>query len=203
MSRAAETAPSAPRLRLRSRFHPLMTLYHHPVRLTVSLLLMLFLLPEAASLGAKFAGLPVFISYILACVAVFCIVILPQFCVAWVNCRAVAYMFYDDHLCFTENALLRDKIRVPYRSISAVRLRQTLLQRRLRLADIVIETKPVGFQDMAGTEHVVADIRGARKALGRIEDILGAYRAARAAAQPSPSAASAAAAAAVTDEDSR
>ncbi|HRI77818.1 MAG TPA: PH domain-containing protein [Alphaproteobacteria bacterium] len=176
-SRADKKSAAAPLLRLRSRFHPLMQLYRHPVRLTVSLLLMLFLLPEAAMLGTKFAGLPVFVSYVFSCVAVFCVVLLPQFCVAFVNCRAVAYEFHADHLSFIENAMLRDKIRVPYRSVSAVHVRQNPLQRRLRLADIVIETKPVGFEGMAGSETVIDDIRAARRVREKIETLVAAYHA--------------------------
>lgn len=184
-----------PVLRLRSRFHPFMELYHHPIRLTVSLLLMVFLLPEAAALGTRLAGLPVFASYALSCCLIFCIVILPQFCAAFINTRAVVYEFYADHVCFIENALLRDKIRVPYRSVSRVHVRQNMLQRRLRLADIVIETKPVGFEDMAGAAHVITDVRAARKAQEKIMQVIDAYRAA---AQKPQSSASAAGAAATT-----
>ncbi|MBW7910759.1 MAG: hypothetical protein H3C49_05730 [Alphaproteobacteria bacterium] len=80
-SRADKKAAAAPLLRLRSRFHPLMQLYRHPVRLTVSLLLMLFLLPEAAMLGTKFAGLPVLYPMFFRALRFF----------AWCCCRSFAW----------------------------------------------------------------------------------------------------------------
>lgn len=164
------------RLRIRSRFHPLMELWHHPVRLTVSLLLILFLLPEAAMLGQKAADLPAFASYALGTLAVFLLVIAPQFCAAYLNCRHVRYDFFDDHLCFTESILLRDKIRIQYKSISAVRWRQASVQKPLLLADIIIETRPRGMEDMRGAEYVIIDVRAARTKVEKINALLDTWR---------------------------
>ncbi len=174
------------RLRIRSRFHPLMELWHHPVRLTVSLLLILFLLPEAAMLGQKAADLPAYASYMLGTLAVFLLVIAPQFCAAYLNCRHVRYDFFDDHLCFTESILLRDKIRIQYKSISAVRWRQASLQKPLRLADIIIETRPRGMEDMRGAEYMIIDVRAARTKVEKINALLDAWR--QSAAAPASSA---------------
>lgn len=155
-----------------------MELWHHPVRLTVSLLLILFLLPEAAMLGQKAADLPPLPSYIAAVFAVFLLVIAPQFFAAYLNCRYVRYDFFDDHLCFTESILLRDKIRIQYKSISAVSLRQSAMQKPLRLADVVIETRPRGMEDMRGTSYVINDVRAPRRKTEKIDALLAAWRAA-------------------------
>lgn len=173
------------RLRIRSRFHPVMELWRHPVRLTVSLLLIFFLLPEAAMIGTKAADLPIFISYMLGAVFVFLLVIAPQFFVAYLNCRHVTYDFFDDHLCFTENILLRDKIRIQYRSISGLHVRQASVQRPLHLSDIVIETRPRGREDMAGATHIIADVLSPQRKIEKIDALLQSWRKAQDAHQAS------------------
>ncbi|MFN7114967.1 MAG: PH domain-containing protein [Alphaproteobacteria bacterium] len=183
-----------PLLRLRSRFDPFVQLWRHPVRLTVSLLLIIFLLPEAAALGSRFLGLGAALSYLLSTAAVLLLVIAPQFVVASINCRHVCYDFHGDHLSFTENVLLRDAIRVPYRSIAAVHARRTALQKRAGLGDIVIESRPARHLDLRGIDHVIEDIPAAGKQKVKIEKIIAAWREAQgAAAQASSSAAAAAA----------
>lgn len=168
--------PAAPLLRLRSRFDPLLQLWRHPVRLTVSLLLIVFLLPEAAALGSKFLGLTAAVSYVLSTAAVLLVVISPQFIVAYINCRHVCYDFHADHLSFTENILLRDAIRVPYRTIAGVSARRSALQKRAGLGDIVIESRPARHLDLRGIDHVIEDIPAAGKQKAKIEKIIAAWR---------------------------
>ncbi len=179
-----ESAPAV-RLRIRSRFHPVMELWRHPVRLTVSLLLTFFLLPEAAMIGTKTADLPVLISYVLGAVFVFLLVIAPQFFVASLNCRHVTYDFFDDHLCFTENILLRDKIRIQYKSISGLHIRQASVQKPLHLFDLVIQTRPRGREDMAGTAYIIPDVLSPQRKIQKIEALLQSWRRAQDAPQVS------------------
>lgn len=180
--RGAKAENSAPLLRLRSRFHPLVQLWRHPVRLTVSFLLVIFLLPEAAQLGSKFWGWSAAFSYLVSAFIVFMVVIAPQFFVAYLNCRFVRYDFYADHLTFTENIILRDPIRVNYRSVAAVRTHKTMLQKRLGLGDIVIESRPARHLDLNGVDHVVEDIRAAEKQKMKIEKLVAAWQESQAAA---------------------
>ncbi|MDP2205872.1 MAG: PH domain-containing protein [Alphaproteobacteria bacterium] len=166
----------APLLRLRSRFDPLMQLWRHPVRLTVSLLLIIFLLPEAAALGSRFLGFGAALSYLLSTAMVLLLVIAPQFFVAYINCRHVCYDFHADHLSFTENVLLRDVIRVPYRTIAGVYARRSALQKRAGLGDIVIESRPARHLGLRGVDHVIEDIPAAGKQKAKIEKIIAAWR---------------------------
>lgn len=157
-----------------------MQLWRHPVRLTVSLLLILFLLPEAAGWGSRFLGLGAVLSYLLAAAAVLLSVIAPQFAAAYINCRHVCYDFYGDHLSFTENILLRDAIRVPYRTIAGVRVQRSVLQKRVGLGDIVIESRPARHLDLRGIDHVIEDIPAAAKQKARIEKIIAEWQRAQA-----------------------
>jgi len=156
-----------------------MQLRRHPVRLTVSLLLVLFLLPEAAALGAKFFGMPAALSYLVSALAVFLLIIAPQFLAAYVNCRHVRYDFHADHLSFTENFLLRDPIRVPYRSVAGVRASRSVLQKRIGLGDIVIESRPARHLDLRGVDHVIEDVPATEKHKAKIDKIIAAWRAAQ------------------------
>jgi membrane protein YdbS with pleckstrin-like domain len=156
-----------------------MQLWRHPVRLTVSLLLMAFLLPETAALGAKFFGWPAALSYLLSVLCVFLLVIAPQFLAAYINCRHVRYDFHADHLSFTENFLLRDQIRVPYRSVAGVRAVRSAVQKRLGLGDIVIESRPARHLDLRGVDHVIEDIPATEKHKAKIDKIIAAWRAAQ------------------------
>jgi membrane protein YdbS with pleckstrin-like domain len=168
-----------PLLRLRSRFDPLVQLWRHPVRLTVSLLLIIFLLPEAAALGSKLLGFSAAVSYLLSTALVLLVVIAPQFVVAYINCRHVCYDFHADHLSFTENIVLRDVIRVPYRTVAGVSTRRSALQKRAGLGDIVIESRPARHLDLRGVDHVIEDIPAAGKQKVKIEKIIAAWRAAQ------------------------
>lgn len=172
-----------------------MQLWRHPVRLAVSLLLIVFLLPETAALGAKFLGWPAVLSYLVSAFLVFLLVIAPQFLAAYVNCRHVCYDFHADHLSFTENFLLRDPIRVPYRSVAGVRIARSPLQKRVGLGDIVIETRPARHLDLRGVDHVIEDVAAAEKRKAKIDKIIAVWRAAQEITQTeSPAAAGTAAA---------
>lgn len=166
---------SRPQLRLRSRFHFVMELWRHPVRLAACLLLILFLMPEYATIARWIGFAPVAVPGLIV-LAVVIAGVLPPMIMSAANCRYVVYDFFDDHLCFTESAILRDKIRVQYKSVSAVTLRQTPLQRKLKLADIVIDVRPAGLQDMRGTSYVIADIRAARRKAEKIQSLISVWR---------------------------
>ncbi|MDY0009519.1 MAG: PH domain-containing protein, partial [Bdellovibrionales bacterium] len=163
-------------------------------------LLLVFLSPEAAQLGAKLWDLPAFVSYVAGIFIVFMLVIAPQFFVAYINCRFVHYDFYPDHLSFIENIILRDPIRVHYRSVAALRTHKTMLQKRLGLGDIVIESRPARHLDLAGVDHVIEDVRASEKQKMKIEKIIAAWQAAQDMAVQASSGASTAAGKGDTDK---
>jgi membrane protein YdbS with pleckstrin-like domain len=169
-----------------------MQIWRRPVRLAACLLLALFLMPEAVALGQRFLGWPAFLSCAVAAAVVFLLVLVPPLLAAWVNCRAVHYDFHDDHLSFSENALLREAIRVPYRTVAGLRLSRSALQRRLGLADIVVESRPANSAGLRGVDHVIPDIVAAGREKARIEKIIAAWQASQASSRV-PAAAGAAA----------
>jgi uncharacterized membrane protein YdbT with pleckstrin-like domain len=170
--------PAAPvlRLRLHSHFEPLMVMCHHPIRLTTSLLIPLFLLPEFTSLAETTLGLEGQMASFFVVMMIVFIVFLPQLMVSALNCRKIHFDFYDDHMAFTESFLLREPIRIPYRSVVALHVKQNVFQRMFKLADIVIETSPAARFDTHNVMTVLPDLRYADRAQQRIDRLLKRYQ---------------------------
>jgi len=159
-----------------------MVMYHHPVRLTASLLIPLFLLPEFSALVQKHVGLGSAASAVFVVAVIIFLVFLPQLFVSALNCKQVGYDFYKDHFSFIESFLLREPIRVPYRSVIAVTARQGRVQKIFHLADIVIETQPVGRLESRSVYTVIRDVRHAPRAVRKIDALLESFHADRQAA---------------------
>lgn len=130
-----------PRLRLYARFDPLVVMYRHPVRLSVSLAVPLLVFPELCRLAGWLTGFHGAAAGFAAAALVILLVFLPQFFVSWLDCRQVAYAFFDDRLVFTENFFMRTPISVHYRSVVKVRVKVNPAQRLRGLADIVLTTQ--------------------------------------------------------------
>ena len=152
-------------------------MYHYPVRLTTSLLIPLFLLPELSGLAEKHMGFGSTAAAVFVVTMIIFLVFLPQLLVSALDCQKVSYDFYKDHFSFTESFLLRDPIRIPYRNVIAVTVRQGRFQKMFHLADIVIETQPVGRLETRSLFTVIPDVRLAPRAARKINLLLDAYRA--------------------------
>lgn len=167
-------AREKPVFSLRSRFNPLLVLLRHPIRLAVSLALPFFLMPELQKLAkAVFAmeGEEVMKAIVGTIIAV---VFLPQWLFAWLDCRAVRYEFYKDHLEFTENFMLRDRIRQPYRNISGARIRRGPVQMFFGLSDLVLTIQADQRLSVKGKDRhqVLHDIRNGGRALEEVSKLL-------------------------------
>ncbi len=153
-----------------------MVMYHHPIRLTTSFLIPLFLLPEFTSLAETTLGLEGQMASFFVVMMIVFIVFLPQLMVSALNCRKIHFDFYDDHMAFTESFLLREPIRIPYRSVVAVHVKQNVFQRMFKLADIVIETSPAARLETRNMLTVLPDLRYADRAQQRIDRLLTRYQ---------------------------
>jgi len=153
-----------------------MVMYHHPIRLTTSLLIPLFLLPELTKLAEAGLGLDGHMASFFVVMMIVFIVFLPQLMVSALNCRKIHFDFYDDHMAFTESFLLREAIRIPYRSIVAVHVKQNAFQRFFKLSNIVIETSPAGRLETRNVLTVLPDLRYAVRAQNRIDRLLRRYQ---------------------------
>lgn len=153
-----------------------MVMYHHPIRLTTSLLIPLFLLPEFASLAEKYMGFSHNAASFFVVMMIIFLVFLPQLVVSALDCQKVQYHFHADYFSFTENFLLREPINIPYRSIISVTVRQRAFQKMFNLSDILIETQPVGRMESRSVITVIADVRLAPRAARKINILLDAYR---------------------------
>jgi membrane protein YdbS with pleckstrin-like domain len=173
---AAASAADRPLVSLHSHFEPLMVMYHHPVRLTTSLLIPLFLLPEFSALVQKYMGLGTVAAPVFVVAMIIFLVFLPQLFVSALDCKKVSYDFHKDHFSFTESFLLREPIRVPYKNVIAVTARQGRFQKIFHLADIVIETQPVGRLETRSLFTVIRDVRLAPRAVRKINLLLDAFR---------------------------
>lgn len=152
-----------------------MVVYHHPVRLTASLLIPLFLLPEFSALVQKHMGFDSTASAVLVVAVIIFVVFLPQLFISALDCKQVSYDFYNDHFSFTESFLLREPIRVPYRNVISVTERQGRFQKLFHLSDIVIETQPVGRLESRSVYTVIRDVRLAPRAVRKIRLLLESF----------------------------
>lgn len=153
-----------------------MVMYHHPVRLTASLLIPLFLLPEFVSLAEKYMGMSSGAAGFFVVMMIVFLVFLPQLVISALNCQKVQYHFHADHFSFTESFLLREPINIPYRSVISVTVRQKRFQKMFHLADILIETQPPGRLETRSVITVIADVRRAAQAVRHIHTLLENYR---------------------------
>lgn len=154
-----------------------MVMYHHPVRLTTSLLIPLLLLPELSALAEKYMGFDAAAAGVFVVAMIIFLVFLPQLFVSALDCKKVSYDFHKDHFSFTESFLLREPIRIPYRNVIAVTARQGKFQKMFHLADIVIETQPVGRLETRSVFTVIPDVRLAPRAVRKINLLLDQYHA--------------------------
>lgn len=153
-----------------------MVMYHHPIRLTTSLLIPLFLLPEFVSLTEKYLGMGSGAASFFVVMMIVFLVFLPQLVVSALNCQKVQYHFHVAHFSFTESFLLREKITIPYRSVLSVTVRQRAFQKLFHLSDILIETQPVGRLESRSVITVIPDVRRAPRAVRKINMLLAEYR---------------------------
>lgn len=181
---------NAPRERpvfsVRSRFNPLLVLLRHPVRLAVSVGILFFLMPELLKGAHFFFALEGAQAEQAVIGAVVALIFLPQWFIGWLDCRAVRYDFYRDHLEFTENFLLRERISQPYRNISAARIRRGPVQVFFGLSDLVLTIQADQRLSVKGKDRhqVVHDIRRGQRVLEEVTKLL------TAAAKPKDSAGS-------------
>lgn len=161
-----------PLLRLRSRFAPLTVLARHPIRLVLLVLLPAAGMPEMQQLTKWLLGFGGPLAAILVVVVLAFFILLPPLVMGALDARSVRYDFFHDHFVFTENFLLREKIRIPYKSVRSAGLRRSLAQKISGVSDIVLETA-------AGAQAVIVipDIRQAPQALQRVRKLLAQYQA--------------------------
>lgn len=161
-----------PLLRLRSRFAPLTVLARHPIRLVLIVLLPAAGLPEMQQMTKWLFGFGGFPAALFVVLILAFFILLPPLLMATLDARSVRYDFHHDHLVFTENFLLREKIRIPYKSVRNAGLRRSLAQKISGVSDIVLETA-------AGAQAVIVipDVRLAPQALQRIKKLLEQYQA--------------------------
>ncbi len=129
-------------------------------------------LPELTGAIKWFSGFNAVGAFLFLMMLLTIFILLPPLIVAALNCRHIRYDFHGDHLVFTENFFLRDKIKISYRSVREARLRHSLLQQFSGVSDIVLETA-VGAQ----ATLAIPDIGNGAKALLQIQAILKKYHA--------------------------
>jgi membrane protein YdbS with pleckstrin-like domain len=176
----SKAVPKTPLLRLRSHFSTLLVFYHHPIRVAVSLLVAVMLLPELIKIIQEEWHLGAGDAQVAAVLGIFGIVFLPQLLASALDCSKVAYVFYDDHVEFTESFLVRDVIRMPYSAIRGVSMSAGLMQRLVGVADIalVMHGRTNARRNPQQLSQVIRDVRKASDAAREIEKILQKYHAA-------------------------
>ncbi|MEZ0260230.1 MAG: PH domain-containing protein [Alphaproteobacteria bacterium] len=164
---------------VRSRFNPLLVLLRHPVRLALSLMVLVFLMPELMKGAKYFFNLQGEEAEQWVIGTVIALIFLPQWFFGWLDCRAVRYDFYKDHLEFTENFMLRDRISQPYRNISSARIRRGPVQVFFGLSDLVLTIASDKRLSVKGKDRhqVVHDIRKGARVLEEVTKLLKAAEA--------------------------
>jgi membrane protein YdbS with pleckstrin-like domain len=167
-------AREKPVFSLRSRFNPLLVLLRHPIRLAVSLALPFFLMPELLKAAKAVFALEGDEAMKAIVGTVIALVFLPQWFFAWLDCRAVRFEFYKDHLEFTENFMLRDRISQPYRNISAARIRRGPVQVFFGLSDLILTIQADKRLSVKGKDRhqVLHDIRHGTRVLEEVSKLL-------------------------------
>lgn len=170
----SSAAREKPVFSVRSRFNPLLVLLRHPVRLSLSLMVLVFLMPELLKGAKLFFDLHGAEAEQWVIGTVIALIFLPQWFIGWLDCRAVRYDFYRDHLEFTENFMLRDRISQPYRNISSARIRRGPVQVFFGLSDLVLTIESDKRLSVKGKDRhqVVHDIRKGSRVLEEVSKLL-------------------------------
>ena len=173
-----------PLLRLRSHFSPLLVLYHHPIRVTVSLAIAFMLSPELEKFIKAQWHLGAADAQAAAVLGILGVVFLPQLLGSALDCSKVAFTFYDDHVEFTESYLVREVIRLSYTSIQGVSLSAGLMQRLVGVANVelVMHGRTGTKRNPQQLRQVIRDVKKAPAAVKEIEKILQKWHT----AQPAP-----------------
>lgn len=168
------TPREKPVFSVRSRFNPLLVLLRHPVRLAMSLMILVFLSPELLKGAHYFFDLQGAEAWQWVIGTVIAVVFLPQWFFGWLDCRAVRYDFYKDHMEFTENFMLRDRISQPYKNISAARIRRGPVQLFFGLSDLILTIESDKRLSVKGKDRqqVVHDIRKGPRVLEELTKLL-------------------------------
>jgi hypothetical protein len=102
------------------------------------------------------------------------VVFLPELLASALNCRKVVFTFFDDHVEFTENFLVREIIRVSYASISGVTIHTGFLQRLVGVSDIrlVLRGRMLAKGGGGHLQQAIPDVRNAAALAKEIEKII-------------------------------
>jgi hypothetical protein len=169
-----------PLLRLHSHFSPLLVLYHHPIRVTVSLAIAFMLSPELGKFIQEQWHLGAADAQMAAVLGTLGVVFLPQLLGSALDCSKVAFTFYDDHVEFTESFLVREVIRMPYSSIRGISVSAGLMQRIVGVGNIalIMQGRTNAKRNPQQLSQVIRDVKRAPAAVREIEKILQKWQAA-------------------------
>ena len=161
-----------PHLTLQSRFTLMCVAWRHPVRLVLSLFLPAILMPEIVRGLGIFFDLKGQSALLVATAGVLLIIWLPPFVTAALNYQKVRYHFYDDHLSFTENFILKEPIRIAYAAITDIRHQANMAQKTCGIGDIVIQTES-RLAAAKPQHYLIFDIADPNKAVKAIKSVVG------------------------------
>lgn len=166
--------PQKPLLRIRSHFSPLLVVYHHPVRLAVSLAIPVMLLPELRGFIQAHWHLGLQEARLAAVLGILLVVFLPQLLASALNCRSVVFSFYSDHVEFTESFLVRETIKMSYGAVQGAEMQAGFMQRFVGVADILLVLRGrTGHKDRPQQlRQAIPDVRNAQAVLGEVRKIL-------------------------------
>jgi hypothetical protein len=192
--RAESDANVVPLLKMKSYFDPFLVIWNHPIRLTVSLLIPFFLLPELAKGASMFFGLKGPDARMIIVGVIVGLIFLPQILVAALDCHKIVYKFYDDHYSFRESFMISDEVRIHYRNIIAVRKKSSIAQKLFGIGTIQLVTETrVGQLPPKQRTIDIPDIKRPDLAVAHLDKIIGGYHKRRDAEIDAREAASAAA----------
>ena len=160
------TAKTEPKLRFHSSFFWPGLCKRHPYRTLSGILIFLFFARDAYLWGGAGAALTLFI------LTTGILFVAPT--ILWaLDCRYTAYTFFSDRLEMHEHFFLSDKAKIPYHTITSVKVKPSPLQKRKGLADIIVNCETRTGQTFT---HILPDVANARQKAQQIKKLVSDFR---------------------------
>lgn len=177
MNTKTATSETKPLFGVRSRFYPLVVAFSYPVRICGLFILLLLMSPELAKLMSWITGIEGFLSYFIAISLTFLLTFCGPLFVTYLDYKAIVYYFYEDHIEFIQGFWVREKIRIPYRTIQEVVPEVNIAQKKYKVGNIrLAPISRMGDVKTMQQGHRLPDIYNPIKFAEKVTEILDRFK---------------------------
>lgn len=161
--------------KVKSRFNPLLISLRYPLQISVTMLILIFMLPEVETLVRWITGIDSFLTSFLALAIVFALSLIGPLLLNLGKYYLDPYIFYQDRVEFTTGVILREKAIIHYNDIKQFKMQPNIVQKQFNICNLKLtEQKQAGSIKIRKRNYIIHDIKtdDAKRILKKISEII-------------------------------